>query len=398
MTTTLRGVELPQLFQTRPGTVSLTGGLPDLTVFPVREFADLSARLLRLGGRTLLQYTTPHVSPKALPAVLDLAAREEMRPEAAGLVPTAGSQQGLVAIASVLDSDVVMCESPAYPGAIAAFAHAGIEPQPVACDGEGILIEELTRRVTALRASGRRVGAVYVVPTFANPTGVTQSCARRHSLLDACARLDLLVIEDNPYGLLAFEGQQWPALKSLAPERVVYLGTFSKVFVPGLRVGWIDAPGELSASLRTAVEVLALSPSPFVQAAIGEFHRLFGWDELIGRYRASYRHRARVASGGLRAALDEQGAEAARWYWREPRGGFYLWLTSLLPADAMAVAAAAAAAGVAVIPGPHFGMSAEHSSSLRICYANAPLDKLEEGVRRLGGVLASARTIEAARR
>lgn len=395
--TALRGVELPRLFQQRPGTVSLSGGLPDLSVFPMADFAELSGRLLRLGGRTLLQYTTPHVSSSLLPAIAELAEREAICIDPGTLVPTAGSQQGLAAVARIVDCDTVMCETPAYPGALAAFAHAGLQVEGVSCDSQGVIVEDLCRRVVGLRDAGRVVRALYVVPTFANPTGATQSAARRRELVNACSRLGLLIIEDNPYGLLDFEGRHWPALKSLDPERVVYLGTFSKVFAPGLRAGWIDAPSALVAPLRTAVEVLALSPSAFVQAAIGEFHRKFGWAALLDRYRASYAERAALASQTLRATLDDHGTHATQWVWDEPRGGFYLWLTSVLPTDAGHVALRAAEAGVSVVPGPHFGTAGEHASSIRVCYANAPLDKLRTAATQLAHVLAQTPVAEEAR-
>lgn len=391
MSSTIREAEMPRLFQQGPGQVSLSGGLPDLSVFPVQAFADLTSRLLRLGGRTLLQYTTPHVSTNLAPAILDLAAREGMHPDADNLIPTAGSQQGLVAVAHVLDGDTMLCESPTYPGALAAFAQAGLDPQPVACDLEGILVEDLSRRVTQLRAAGRRVPALYVVPTFANPTGAVQSPERRRRLIDACVGLDLTIIEDNPYGLLDFDGRHWPALKSLAEEHVVYMGTFSKVFAPGLRTGWIDPPTSLTDELRAATEVLTLSPAAFAQAAIGEFHRRYGWDELIGNYRASYRARAVAASDTLRETLNGHDPTATQWMWQEPQGGFYLWLTSVGPADTGAVDIAAAA-GVAVVPGRYFGTTGQHRSSLRLCYANAPMDVLVGAARRLGGVLAGVGT------
>lgn len=389
-----RGVEFPDLFSTDPNVISLSGGLPDLSVFPAAEVTDITRRLLKLGGRTLLQYTTPTVPRNLAAAICELTAYEQMSPQAENLIPTAGSQQGLVAVAAAVPGDVVLCEVPTYPGALAAFAASGMDVVPVATDCGGVVVEDVERLTTSLRREGRAVAALYVVPTFSNPTGSTQNLARRSALVEACAHLGLVIIEDNPYGMLGFDGETFPALKSLDPEQVIYLGTFSKVFAPGLRVGWIDAPKRLTQEVRACIEVQALSPAPLSQAIIGESHRKLGWETLISGYRVRYAEKAQLAS----QILKESAGTAERWAWEEPKGGFYIWITSLEATDAVHIVEIAAREGVRVMPGTHFQPDGAFSSSLRICFSNARPDQLAEGLRRLAPVLVHAASLEGARR
>lgn len=390
----MMGTGLPDLFSRAPHSISLAGGLPDLSMLPVAEVAEATARLLRLGARTLLQYTTPTVPHGLATAIRDLTSYEHMSPQPENLIPTAGSQQALVAVAANMPGATILCETPTYPGALAAFRTAGLRVVPVATDQGGVIVEDVERLAVALRAGGDKVSAVYVVPTFSNPTGATQDPARRSQLVEVCARLSLTIIEDNPYGMLSFEGRTHPALKSLAPKRVIYLGTFSKVFAPGLRAGWIDAPKELTARLRSHIEVQSLSPSPLSMAIIGEIHRRLGWDDLIAGYRTSYAQRASLASRTLSALLGPH----SRWTWEEPKGGFYLWLTCLERIDTAQIAQAAADHGVKVVPGGHFHPDATASPSLRICYSHARPDQLEEGLRRLSTVLSDVTVLEGAAR
>lgn len=394
MINTGNGVELPDLFSTNPDVISLAGGLPDLSVFPIAKVAGITARLMRLGARMLLQYTTPTVPRNLAVAIRDLTAHESMSPQPENLIPTAGSQQGLAAVAATLPGDVIMCEVPTYPGALAAFAAAGLGIAPVATDRGGIVVEDVERRAVALRAEGHTVSAVYVVPTFSNPTGATQDPARRSALVEACARLGLTIIEDNPYGMLGFNKEVFPALKSLLPEQVIYLGTFSKVFAPGLRVGWIDPPHAFAQRLRACIEVQALSPSPLSLAIIAESYRKLGWETLISDYRARYAEKARLTSQIFR----ESPEAAERWTWEEPRGGFYLWLTSLESIETTQVSEIAAKEGVRVIPGTHFHPDGLPSSSLRICFSNAHPGQLEKGLRRLIPILTHAAGLKGAMR
>ncbi len=234
-----------------------------------------------------------------------------------------------------------------------------------------------------MRAAGRTVRLLYVNPTFQNPTGATLSVPRRAEILTACRELDLLLIEDNPYGLLGFDGTTTTLFQALDPQQVVYLGTFSKIFAPGLRSGWIAAPEHLRYDLARVAEIISLSPSALAQGALAAYYSRSGWTELIDRYRDSYRERCTLMADALDAEL---GADSP-WTWQRPGGGFYLWLRHRDGADATRYAQAAAAHGVSFVPGGHFSIDGEHNDGLRLCFSNVPRKKITEAVTRLAAAL-----------
>ncbi|MEU0441458.1 MULTISPECIES: PLP-dependent aminotransferase family protein [unclassified Streptomyces] len=378
-------VEMPRLFERGGDVISFAGGLPDLDVLPLDTVSAQLSRLVRLGGKLALQYTTPHVAGALVPAIKDLMAREGTTAEPGGLVPTAGSQMGLMAVGLGLAApgETILVQTPAYPGAAAAFRTAGLTLHAAPEDASGLDPHALRRTVAELRAAGRTVRLLYCNPTFQNPTGATLPEARRRELVAAARELDLLIVEDNPYGLLSFDGTTTTALHALDPERVVYLGTFSKVFAPGLRCGWIAAPEPIAASLRRTTEVMALSPSALTQAALGAFHSRSGWDDLLDAYRRSYKERCDLMADALEAELGTDGP----WQWERPGGGFYIWLRHRDGTDTARFVAAAAEHGVSYVPGSHFGIDGEHADALRLCFSNVPRKRIAEGVARLAAAL-----------
>ncbi|MEU6056651.1 PLP-dependent aminotransferase family protein [Streptomyces sp. NPDC047097] len=379
---------MPSLFEQGGDLISFAGGLPDLDLLPLKELSEQLARLTRLGGRIALQYSTPQVAGALVPAITELMGREGGRTTAGNLVPTAGSQMGLLAVGLGLGApgETVLCQTPAYPGAAAAFRTAGLRPAAAPEDAEGLDPQALRATVARLRAEGRRVRTLYCNPTFQNPTGATLSVERRRELLAVARETELLVVEDNPYGLLGFDGRTVPSLQGMDPENVVYLGTFSKVFAPGLRCGWIAAPAPLAERLRRTSEVMALSPSAFSQAALAAFHARGGWEALIDAYRERYRERCGLMTDALEGELGTDGP----WRWRRPDGGFYLWLRHTGGADTGRLALAAAEHGVSFVPGGHFGLDGECDDALRLCFSNVPRGRIAEGVSRLAVVLRGA--------
>ncbi|RAJ38568.1 DNA-binding transcriptional MocR family regulator [Kitasatospora sp. SolWspMP-SS2h] len=377
--------EMPKLFERGADVISLAGGLPDLDVLPLAEISAQLARLVRLGGKLALQYTTPHVAKALVPAVADLMAREDGRADAENLIPTSGSQMGLTAVALALGApgDTILVQTPAYPGATAAFRTAGLRPHAAAEDADGIDPQRLRRDVADLRAAGHTVRLLYTNPTFQNPTGATLAVPRRAEVLAACRELDLLLVEDNPYGLLGFDGTTTALFQSLDPQRVVYLGTFSKIFAPGLRSGWIAAPAHLRHDLARVAEIISLSPSALAQGALAAHYSRSGWSDLIDRYRDAYRERCTLMAD----ALDAELGTDSPWHWQRPAGGFYLWLRHRDRADAGPYARAAADRGVSVVPGGHFSIDGEHADGLRLCFSNVPRTKIPEGIGRLAAAL-----------
>ncbi|HEV2635879.1 MAG TPA: PLP-dependent aminotransferase family protein [Actinocrinis sp.] len=381
-------VEMPRLFERGGDLVNFAGGLPDLTVLPLEAISAQLARLVKLGGRIAFQYSTPHVAGALVPAIADLMEREGARAVAENLVPTNGSQMGLTAVGLGLGApgETILCQSPAYPGAAAAFRTAGLELHAAGEDEQGMSAEGLRETVLRLRAQGRTVRLLYTNPTFQNPTGATLPVPRRAAILDVCRELDVLIIEDNPYGLLSFDGTCTTAFHGLDPEQVVYLGTFSKIFAPGMRCGWIAAPAPAAAALRRTTEVLALSPSALAQAALAAFHAKSGWSDLIGAYRESYRERCDL----MCAALERELGPDSPWRWDRPGGGFYVWLRHRDGVDTGKFLEAAAAHGVSYVPGVHFSIAGEHAHGLRLCFSFAPRARIDEGVARLAAALSSS--------
>jgi DNA-binding transcriptional MocR family regulator len=383
-TDTRPAVEMPRLFERGGDLISFAGGLPDLDVLPLEAISSQLSRLVRLGGRLAFQYSTPHVAKALVPAITDLMAQEGATTTAENLVPTGGSQMGLMAVALGIGTpgETVLCQTPAYPGAAAAFRTAGLNlhavPEDPGTDG-GMDPAGLRETVLRLRAAGHTARLLYCNPTFQNPTGATVSVERRKELLTVCQELDLLVIEDNPYGLLAFDGGTTTTLQGLDPDRVVYLGTFSKVFAPGLRCGWISAPAHLAQHLRRTTEVMSLSPSALAQAALAAFHTRNGWTELVDAYRHSYRERSTLMADALERELGTTGP----WSWERPTGGFYIWLRHREGVDTGRFAGAAAAHGVSFVPGSHFGIDGEHADALRLCFSHVPRKRITEGISRL---------------
>jgi len=389
-------VEMPQLFELAGDVISFAGGLPDLRQLPLGDISAQLARVVRLGGRTTLQYSTPHVATSLIPGIEDLMAREQIRGTTAEqLVPTTGSQMGLVTVALALASpgEVVLCQTPAYPGATAAFRAAGLDLHPVEGDEQGMHPQALREAARQVRAAGRTTRLLYGNLTFANPTGTTAGVHRRTELLQVCRELDLLLVEDNPYGLLSFEGTTTPACRSLDPDQVVYLGTFSKIFAPGVRCGWIAAPAHLTGRLRRTAEILALSPSALNQAALAAFFAQQGWDNLINSFQDGYRRRCALMTEALEQALGADG----RWTWNQPEGGFYLWLRHRDGQDTETFVEEASRHGVSFVPGRHFSIGREHAHGLRLSFSYTPPGRIAEGVDRLARALTGAQGPQRAR-
>jgi 2-aminoadipate transaminase len=387
-TDTRLAVEMPQLFERGDGLINLAGGLPDLSALPLEAISAQLSRLVRVGGRIAMQYGTTHVSDALVPAISELMKMEGASPVAGNLVPTTGSQMGLTAVGLGLGApgEAVLVQTPAYPGAIAAFRTAGLELHAVPGDEQGMDPEGLRETVLRLRAQGQAVRLLYTNPTFQNPTGATLPGERRVALASVCQTLDVLIVEDNPYGLLSFDGTTTTAFYGIAPERVVYLGTFSKIFAPGLRCGWIAAPADVAPILRRTTEVLSLSPSSLAQATLAAFHAKSGWSDLLAAYRESYRARCAQMDEALRQRLGTDGP----WTWDRPGGGFYIWLRNADGADAGKFADAAAGQGVSFVPGSHFSVAGEHAHGLRLCFSFVPRAQIDEGVARLAAALADA--------
>jgi DNA-binding transcriptional MocR family regulator len=299
------------------------------------------------------------------------------------VVVTTGSQMALDLVVRVFcdPGDVVLVEAPSYVGALGVFRSYQCDVRHVAMDEQGLVPQALEDAITALAAQGRRPKLIYTIPSFHNPAGVTQGPGRRADVLGVARRHGILVLEDDPYGLLGFDGPPPRALRADSAEGVVYLGSFSKTIASGLRVGWALAPHGVREKLVLAAEAAVLCPSNFSQLTVSEYLATQPWREQIKTFREIYHERRD-------ALLDSLGTlMPAGTSWTVPGGGFYSWLTLPPGVDATAMLPRAVAALVAYVPGTGFYVDGSGRGELRLSYCYPEPERIREGVRRLAAVL-----------
>jgi DNA-binding transcriptional MocR family regulator len=365
----------------RPDVVSLAGGMPFVQALPSDDVLHVVRSVIEDQAPQALQYCEGAGLPGVRDAVAALMAEEGVEASAAQVVITNGGQQALDLVGKLLldPGDAVVVEAPAYVGALSAFS--AYEPRfiPVPLDQEGLVVDELQ----ALLAQGARPKFVYTVPNFSNPSGVTMSLPRRRWLVEVCRDAGVPIVEDNPYGLLRFEGEALPCLRSLDPGNVIYLGTVSKVFAPGLRVGWVLAgPGVLT-RLTLAKEAADLCSSSLTQLVAERYLRSGAWRENLRRLTDVYRARR----DAMLAALDDHAPPQTTW--TTPQGGFYVWVSLPPGVDSAATLPFAVEHRVAYVPGTAFYPDGRGRDALRLSFSYPSEDAIREGIERLGRVIAN---------
>lgn len=367
----------------RPEVVSLAGGMPYLAALPLDALADEVASVVRSDGLTALQYGSAQGTPELREQICEVMALEGISAHADDVVVTVGSQMALDMVTRIFcdPGDVVLAEAPSYVGALGTFTAYQATVVHVAMDDDGLVPAALREALAALDAQGRRPKFLYTIPNFHNPAGVTLAVRRRAEILRICAEHELLVVEDNPYGLLGFDGQTYPALRSADPDNVVYLGSFSKTFAPGLRVGWALAPHAVREKLVLAAESATLCPPAFTQAVVSRYLTAHDWKGQVKAYREAYRERRDATL----AALEQYLPDGCRW--THPEGGFYVWVTVPEGIDTKAMLPRAVTARVAYVPGTAFYADSFGSRQLRLSFCYPTPERIREGVRRFAGVL-----------
>jgi 2-aminoadipate transaminase len=377
--------EIRALFSvaSRPEVVSLAGGMPYIPALPLDAVGELAGQLLARQGAVALQYGPGQGDPGLREAICEVMALEGIRARADEVVVTVGSQQALDLITRVFadPGDVILAEGPSYVGALGTFASYQAQVVHVPLDGEGLIPEALADAAARLAAAGRPAKFLYTVPTFHNPAGVTLSTPRRAQVLEVCQRAGLLVVEDNPYGLLGFDGERRRALRADCPQGVVYLGTFSKTIAPGLRVGWAVAPPGIRDKLVLAAESAVLCHSSLAQLLVREYLASQPWQEQVKVFCELYRERRDAMCESLAAVMP------AGCRWTRPAGGFYVWLELPPGLDAKAMLPRAVSARVAYVPGTGFYADGSGSGQLRLSYCFPEPSRIREGVRRLAEVV-----------
>ncbi|MBU6261272.1 MAG: PLP-dependent aminotransferase family protein [Burkholderiales bacterium] len=362
----------------RPGIVSLAGGLPAADTFPVEAMREAAARVLREQPREALQYAASEGHAPLREWVAQQMSAQGLDCDAAQVLITTGSQQGLDLVGKVLidPGSRVAVESPTYLGALQAWAPYEPEFVAVAGDDDGPL-------PAALEAA-RGARYAYLLPNFQNPSGRCITAARRAALVQAAARAALPIVEDNPYGDLWYDAPPPPPLAALAGDAAVYLGSFSKVLAPGLRLGYLVAPKALYPKLLQAKQAADLHTPGFNQRLVYEVIR----DGFLADHVPTIRARYRVQRDAMRAALARHLPPGCRW--TTPAGGMFFWVELAPGLDATALLPQAVAAGVAYVPGATFYPGAGRANTLRLSFVTVAPAQIDAAVARLAGVLEQA--------
>ncbi len=367
----------------RPEVVSLAGGMPSIADLPLDAVGDSIAQLVKTRGTQAMQYGSGQGEERIREQICEVMAEEQIVAHADDVTITTGSQQALdlVTRTFVDPGDVILAEAPSYVGALGTFRAYQSQIVHVAMDEAGLRPDALEQAIVSCRAQGQRVKFLYTIPNFNNPSGITMSLQRRHQVLDVARRHDLLIVEDNPYGLLALDSDPIPAIRSLDAEQVIYLGSFSKTFAPGFRVGWALAPHAVREKLVLAQESATLCPPVFSQFAISAYLDAWDWRGQIRSFKDMYRARRDAMLEGLTENMP-QGTS-----WTRPGGGFFVWVTLPEGLDSQAMLPRAVSARVAYVPGPAFYADGFGSRHMRLSYCFPTPERIVEGTRRLGEVL-----------
>ncbi len=381
----MRASEIRALFAvaSRPEVVSLAGGMPYVDALPLDTLADTVARLIRDRGPAALQYGSGQGDVILREQILDVMGDVGVVAHPDDVVVTTGSQMALDLVVRVFcnPGDVVLVESPSYVGALGIFQAYECDVVHVPMDEQGLVPEALSETIERLRRDGRTIKMIYTIPSFHNPAGITQSAQRRKEVLDVALRENLLILEDDPYALLGFDGVVPRAIRADDADQVVYLGSFSKTLASGLRVGWAVAPHGVREKLVLAAEAAVLCPSNFTQGVVSEFLATQPWREQVDSFRDIYRDRRDALLGSLDTHMPPGTS------WTRPAGGFYSWLTLPEGLDATAMLPRAVSALVAYVPGTGFYVDGQGRQNLRLSYCFPDPDRIREGVRRLAGVM-----------
>ena len=366
-----------------PGVLSMTGGFPNPATFPTDELDELAGRLVREDAAVALQYTPCEGLASVREYLLDRQEQlQERRPERAELIVTSGGMECITLMCQALidPGDAIAVEAPTYLAALMAFGRAEAEVVPIAMDERGLRVDELAARL----ANGLRPKFVYTIPEYQNPTGRTLPLDRRRELVEVCRRHHLLILEDVAYRELTFDGTMLPTLWSLAPELVLQMGTFSKSFFPGVRLGWAVGPADVVAELAAAKQNTDQCAGGLGQRLVEEYGRAGGFERHLPAARELYASHWAALSGALERHMPEGVG------WTEPAGGFLTWLTLPDELDTLALRPKAIAAGVAYVPGPPFFVGDQGRNTLRLSFSHLTEAELEIAVERLAGVIRAA--------
>jgi 2-aminoadipate transaminase len=368
----------------QPGVISFGGGLPSPETFPVKELEEITCKLLREKGAMALQYGPTEGEVSLREEIAKWMSREKRTVTPENILVTSGSQQGLDIVAKVfLDpGDIVMMELPSYIGGLQAFSAYRAKMIGIPQDDEGMRINLLEKALARLAKKSRKPKFIYVVPDFQNPSGVTMTLERRKSLLELARKYEVPIIEDSPYRDLRFTGKSVPMVFSLDKENyVIALGTFSKLFCPGLRLAWITAPSEWMERMVAAKQSMDLSSPILTQLMLAEYLKRGLLPQQVERIRRLYARKR----GVMLKALDRYMPEGVEW--TKPEGGLFLWVRLPEKMSANELFPKAVENKVAYVVGSAFHCNGKGQNTMRLNFSYPTEEQIDEGIKRLAKMI-----------
>lgn len=372
--------EAMKMIAANPGTISFAGGLPDPNLFPAEAMKASTDKILTENPNAALQYglTLGRVSLRE--KIVGLMEREGVKTTVDNIAITTGSQQAITVAAMLLleEDSVIITENPSYLGAFAAFKPFATNYVGVDCDEDGMLMDELEK----ILKNTPKAKMIYVIPNFQNPSGRTWSLERRKMLLELATKYDLPILEDNAYGEVRFEGERIPSIKSIDTEgRVIYLGSFSKILSPGLRVGWACADKEVILKYELVKNGLDLQSAELAQMQVDEFLNANDLDEHIAKINKVYKERRDI----MLKTIDEEFPKEAKYFY--PKGGMFIWVELPSHVNTRELLVKAIQKKVGFVPGGSFYPNGDCESSMRLNFSTMENDKIVKGIKILGSIL-----------
>ncbi len=367
----------------RQDVISLAGGLPDTSTFPPDSYVSLMQQVAAESCARALQYAPTEGLGMVKRCITDVMGAEGMTVDPDDVLVTTGGQQVIDLVCKTLvdPGDVVIAEAPTYPGAVPTLCAYQADVIQISMDDDGMRTDELEATLAELEQTNRRPKFIYTVPNYHNPAGITMSLERRRELVRIAAERELLILEDNPYGLLRYEGEPLPTLLSLNEEFVIYAGTFSKILSPGVRLGWAVAPAPVLAKMNIGKQAADLCSSSMSQYFVAAYFDSGPWEEYVLSLIEIYRRRRDV----MLDSLAEHFPREARW--THPRGGLFIWATLPDYIDTTDLLARALEDHVAFVPGRAAFLDGRGGSSMRLNFSGVCEEDIREGIRRIGEVV-----------
>ncbi len=367
----------------RPDIIAFAGGIPYVKALDLDKISEIVSNVIKNSGTDALQYGPSEGYAGLREMLVKYMADEDVATTADDIVLTEGSQQALEMLGKIFinSGDTIIAEAPSYVGALNAFLSYEANIIQIPMDKDGMNISILEKKLEGLKIAGIQPKFIYTVPYFQNPGGISLSVTRRKKLIKLARKYNTIILEDCAYRRLQYEGKEMPSLKTLDPKSVIYLGSFSKIFAPGLRVGWVIAPRPIREKLIFAKQAADLCSSNLTQYIVEQYLKEISLKQQLRKFKNIYRKRR----DAMLEALDEFFPPGTRW--TKPKGGFFIWATLPDYIDTTAMLAKAIQEKVAYVPGKAFFADGSGRDSMRLNFSYPEEKDIKEGIRRLSEVI-----------